>query len=420
MEALLKKKKAALAAQFTFDSVAFKSYRDSVKLRIQGQWRDAGDKLCRAAEQYTQIKMFTEAATLYCEAIECYMKVDKSEALRVLATAVKAHCDIGKFDIAGRLERKIADIHYRIKHFDDAAIHFRKACNFLSGNQEIEQSDYCLEKCAECMIYNGDVKDVYIIYETIAASYVNSNLRRFHARKKLLKALICLWGTPMEMFKDINAETAAATLANSNESVVSALDSVTSQEQDPAKAQGNRTSIGSTEGKGNRVSVDGKGNRVSVASGDGKQPDNKISMGSADYSVPTTVTGDDDSLASKEVVVDHIQIYQATCTRRKPKYDEIAMKIEEFELIDFMWRGSKEKLFIKNLLQFRLELEFDNFVDHLYFWNSLFPFDEISLMMMELPIQEMQTEVNEKKAHDDAKEAKRLASMRGKRLTVPK
>lgn len=406
MEALIKKKKAALAAQFTFDSVAFKSYRDSIKLRIAGQWRDAGDKLCRAAEQYTQIKMFNESATLYCEAIECYLKVDKNEALRVLSIAVKAHCDIGKFDIAGRLERKIADIHYRIKHYDDAAIHYRKASNFLSGNQEIEASDLCLELCAECMIRNNEVKDVFLLYENIAASYVNSNLRRFHARKKLVKAMICLWGTPMELFKDINPETFAATMANtSNESVVSALGSLNSQ--DPAAVP-----VAAATGRASFEKKDST--RASFEN-------NRISMGSNDNTVPTVIT-DDDSLASgkDKRTIDYIQIYEATCIRRKPKYDEIAMKLEEFELIDFMWRGSKEKLFFKNLLEFRLELDVDSFVDHLYFWNSITPFDEISLTLLEIPLREMESEVDEKKAHDDAKEAKRLASLRGKRLVPPK
>lgn len=194
MEKILQKKKSAMAAMYTTDSVAFKYYQDSIKLKIEGKWRDAGDKLIKCADLYLFLRLALEAATVYTEAAECFMKIDKSEALRAYALSVKTYCEVGKFTVAGQLERKIAMIHYRIQHFEDAASHFQKAANFLSGDKNMEQSELCQEKAAECYVHIGEYREAFRVYDSLANSCVSSNLRRFEARNFLMKAVICLFG----------------------------------------------------------------------------------------------------------------------------------------------------------------------------------------------------------------------------------
>ena len=102
----MERKKKTVPGPHNNDSLAHKIYQDSIKLRIRGLWRDAGDRLVKCAEVYLRTKMLIEAATIYTEAAESYMKIDKGEAMRAYQLAIKLYCDVGRFDIGGKLERK--------------------------------------------------------------------------------------------------------------------------------------------------------------------------------------------------------------------------------------------------------------------------------------------------------------------------
>lgn len=308
MEAILRRRKNALTAMYTTDSTAFNLYEESIGLQIGGHYRDAADKLVRSAELFQHIRLIMEAASIYTEAAECYLKVDKTDAVHAYAQSIKLYCEAGKFDIAGVLERKIANIHYRIHHYDDAALHYRKAANFLSGDKRIEQSDYCQEKSAECFVRIGEARQAHFMYESVAISCVNSNLRRLSVRGKLLRSIACLFGTiiPKEKEKPRGREF------NYNEDRVTIMIPLTREEL--------------------------------------------------------------------------VQKYQE-------KYAEIEEKIRSYEDIDYLWRGSKHKLLASNLLKFRLDLDLDNFVDHLYFWNNISQWDSPFLTLWQVPVQEIQYEI---------------------------
>lgn len=93
--------KPKIASLFLNDALSTKTYKESVALRMKGKWRDAGDKLIESARLHGILKMPLESATLYTEAAECFMKVDKGEALQAYYTSIRLYCDIGRFDIAG-------------------------------------------------------------------------------------------------------------------------------------------------------------------------------------------------------------------------------------------------------------------------------------------------------------------------------
>jgi hypothetical protein len=59
-----------------------------------------------------------------------------------------------------------------LRHWEDAAISFRKASNYLAGDQLPDQSDYCLEKCAECYIEMGELEMAASLYVLIAQGCV--------------------------------------------------------------------------------------------------------------------------------------------------------------------------------------------------------------------------------------------------------
>ena len=90
--------KPKVAAIFNQDSLAIKLYRQSLLLRVKSKWRESGDTLIKCAEVYIKMKMLVEAATLYTEAAETYMKVDEDEAIEAYKRSIKLYSDVGRFD----------------------------------------------------------------------------------------------------------------------------------------------------------------------------------------------------------------------------------------------------------------------------------------------------------------------------------
>eukprot|EP01040_Poterioochromonas_malhamensis_P001488 gene1488-1576_t len=451
---LLQKKKEALAALYTGDSIAFSYYLDSVKLKIQGQWREAGDKLVKSAEFYYNIKMLIESATIYYEAGDCYLKVDKSEAIQSFRRSVKAYCDIGRFDIAGRIERKIGYIHYRIMHWEDAYSHFRKASDFFSGDRDLDQSDLCLEKAAECAVYLNNYTDAQGIYEIIAKSCINTNLRRFQSCRKLLKAIFCMFG------KYVPIEDEIPLIVNGKGGIQKHLDKLKEQQQqNPVLGSIETTGPGNsslTTRNSIRSDDDNSSIRTAETRHDNFPPTTGANLPPLGSPAPTTngntvattpgaastpgggpapaisinsIASDDQSTQTKTSYAESFQpqgkksmsalsfqgMKQDQIIKKLPddakyhhglprqwqynmpeilklKYDEIEERCEYYCIIDYLFKCSKEYFFIKNLLKYRRECNYFEFIDHIYYWNNIYPLDEISLILLKYSILEMQKE----------------------------
>lgn len=437
---LFQKKKQALASLYTGDSVAFRFYLESIQLRIHGKWREAGDKLVKCADFYASLKMFLETATIYSEAAECYIKVDKSEALLSLRKSIKAYCDIGRFDIAGKIERRIAFMHYRILHWDDALLHFKKASDFFSGDRDLEQSDRCLDKAAECAIQIGNFDEARMIYENIAKSYINTNLRRFQAPQKLMKAIFCMFGkaiiiedeVPISITKKGKSEKkknkpgSNSLPAPSNDAkaphgegsvVTGGMSSVTSRTS--IRSEDDNSSIQTLETR-NSVNLSNPAppqQPVSEGSLDNRQSINTVNT---ENSSQTGKTSFQDSLENEEagkpvsslsfIGMSEDQIHaklprDAILNHSLPKeykyqmsesvklkYGEIEDRLDFYNTVDFSWKNSKECFFIKNLLKSRKESKYFDFIDHLYYWNNVHPLDDVSLILLKFPVLELEKE----------------------------
>jgi tetratricopeptide (TPR) repeat protein len=180
-----------------FETSAFQYYQAALSFRACSIWRDAGYCLVRCAylHQY-RLRNLLEAALIYSEAAEVYEKIDKGESMKNYKHSISLYCDLGRFDIAGKIQKKLATSHLRLKHYEEAAEGFRKASDFLSNIPD--QSDYCLEKAAECLIELGEYQAASDLYTIIAESYAQSNMKYFNCRDKLFRSIMCLFAKPME------------------------------------------------------------------------------------------------------------------------------------------------------------------------------------------------------------------------------
>lgn len=185
------------------------AWRKAHKFRQKSKWREAGDQQTYSAKllkNYLKKPIF--AAACYTDSGFDYLKVDKNEALNNFNEAIALYCDNGRFDVAARLERIIAEEHFRNKHWEEAALHFRKAANFLSGEQMFDQCDANLESAAYCFIEMGEYQKAATTFVLIADGCLQSNLRVFNSRDFLLRSTMCLIAIPIVVEKLVRQTTA--------------------------------------------------------------------------------------------------------------------------------------------------------------------------------------------------------------------
>ena len=101
-------RKFKLAEFLVFDNAANYFYRSSISYRVSSQRFLAALRLVKCAEMHKKANMINECAVLYTEAAETMMKADIVEAMKLYRMSITIYCDIGRFDIAGRIERLLA------------------------------------------------------------------------------------------------------------------------------------------------------------------------------------------------------------------------------------------------------------------------------------------------------------------------
>jgi hypothetical protein len=314
------KNKTKLTHFLRYDDAANYFFKSGYCYRACGKWREAADSLTRCAQMYVQLKLSLEAAAVFVQASEVYMMLDKTEGYRSYMKAITLYCNIGRFDIAGRLEIKLAQQDFAFRHFEDALGHYRRASNFLAGESCLDQSDFCLERCAECYLEMQQWSHARKEFELVAEGCVNSNLRRFSAKEALKMASLCILAETLEIVLPV----------------------------------------------------------------DEKKKKDKKNQPPSPQSKPS-----DQEVPEKAMTLEEMVILQSN----EKKYIKGLEMIENYKTIDYTWSTTKELQFIRNIVKYRMAMDLDNFVDHLYYYNNVCPLSRYQLMMLQVPMNEISVEM---------------------------
>jgi len=273
------------------------------------------------------------------------MKVDEDEAIEDYKRTIKLYSDVGRFEITGKLEQLVGTIHLNEKHWEDACLHFRRASNYLASDKLIDQSDFCLQKCAECLVLLGNYKEASNNYQILAKSCINTNLRRFSSHDHLLMSILCMMVIPETNITDISINP-----------VINFFN------------------------KKNKHQLHNEDN--SSPSDDFYQHDDISSINSPNKSFKS---------------VGNSNKYDALTSSISPlylsKWDILYNINEQYDLLDYLWRRSKEKLFIRNIIKARIELDMHSFADHLYYWTNVRPLNELQTMLLKIIYNELQLSI---------------------------
>jgi hypothetical protein len=96
------------------------------------------------------------------------------------------------------------------------------------------------------------------------------------------------------------------------------------------------------------------------------------------------------------------------------KFEILSAANERMEKVDFLWRRSKEKLFMRNIIKARAELDLHAFADHLYYWSNVRPLNHNRTLLLSVPMKEIKEAIANAAARE-AEEAQRLEAIRKKK-----
>ena len=108
---------------------------------------------------------------------------------------------------------------------------------------------------------------------------------------------------------------------------------------------------------------------------------------------------------------DAVAVYDEIQELSEEKYNAIEWKVHEYEVTDFLWKCSKEALFLKNILRARLSWDLETFANHVYYWDNVRTLDKYCLSLLNVMRMEIQNELEfrDKKAiRDEKRKAKKI------------
>jgi alpha-soluble NSF attachment protein len=162
-------------------------------LKNAKNWDEAARAYVKAADAQITGKSHTEAVSSLGNAATCFRKVAPQEAVGCLERAIGMLTDEGRFSMAAKYHKDIAEIcENDLSDNKQAAAHYERAAELYEGEPNSSSSvKPCLVKVAHFAAEDGDYARGKELFEKLAAICLESRLGSYGAKEYLLKAGLC-------------------------------------------------------------------------------------------------------------------------------------------------------------------------------------------------------------------------------------
>lgn len=128
--------------------------------KLLKKWDKAGEVMENCAK--IQIELQGDPAQSFLDASHCYSFVDKDKSISTKKHALDSYVNGGRFQMAGKIQKQIAEIYEEDLDYLNAAQCFKKAGEYFSmesNSKSYEQS--CIIKFADIMCSIPDNSDCF-------------------------------------------------------------------------------------------------------------------------------------------------------------------------------------------------------------------------------------------------------------------
>lgn len=178
------------------------------------KYEEAAEIFVNAANKFKAAKNYAEAGKCFVEAGSCMLKVgskfdaaqhflsgaqaykkveppDLTQAVYLLTKAVDLNIDQGRFHIAAKHQKEIAEIYEGEGDLKNAISAYNKAAEWFEGEDSKSSATACKLKVALFSAQLEDYLTAYTIYEQVASASLDNNLTRWSVKEYFFKAGLC-------------------------------------------------------------------------------------------------------------------------------------------------------------------------------------------------------------------------------------
>ena len=168
-------------------------FKQAANLYKMGKaYQESGDAHKKQAECYVQLEQKHEAATAFSDSAKAYKQVNPVEAVNSLVSACEYYTEMGRFNIAAKVEQQIAEISEEMGELEIALEHYEIAAEYFEGEGQESQANKIKIKIADHMALGSkNYTKACMIYEKIGKEYLKKNLLKWSAKNLFIKAGIC-------------------------------------------------------------------------------------------------------------------------------------------------------------------------------------------------------------------------------------
>jgi len=159
--------------------------------KMAKKWEQAGGAFIKAAECNLKSQSKHEAATNYINAGNCLKKVNINDAVTCLRTAVEFFTDDGRFSMAAKHQKEIAELFEQELDFEHAMENYQVAADYYEGENSTSNSNSCLLKVAQYAAQLEKYDKAIEIYEKVAKNSLDNNLLKWGVKDYFFKAVLC-------------------------------------------------------------------------------------------------------------------------------------------------------------------------------------------------------------------------------------
>jgi len=178
-------------AQTKYEDAAEYFSKAANLFKMAKKYDEAGKAFMKVAEAQLKLDSKHEAATSYASAATCFKKNNAADSVECLKKSVELFTGEGRFAIAAKHQKEIAEIYEAELDFEKALEAYQTAADFFEGESSTSQANTCLLKVAQFCGQLENFTKAIELYEQVAKASLDNNLLKWGAKDHLLRALLC-------------------------------------------------------------------------------------------------------------------------------------------------------------------------------------------------------------------------------------
>eukprot|EP00033_Pygsuia_biforma_P001116 GCRY01001273.1.p1 GENE.GCRY01001273.1~~GCRY01001273.1.p1 ORF type:complete len:285 (+),score=48.90 GCRY01001273.1:121-975(+) len=165
--------------------------RAAALFKLAKNWKEGAEAFLKSADCELRLNNQHEAAMAYVDSANCYKKFSDPDAIRCLERAVEIFTDMGKFSIAAKTQKDVAEMLEGTAELQQAIEAFNKAADYYECEESASTANQCKLKAALYYAQLENYSEAIAIYEKIANNSVDSSLTRWSVKDYFFRATLC-------------------------------------------------------------------------------------------------------------------------------------------------------------------------------------------------------------------------------------